>query len=122
MFPSGQIPTMTPMMDFKAFIESEMRQRRMSQREFAEYVGISHQTINRIVAGDAPEPSLSVLVRLARKTHTDLCSLIALLYPDESRGNARARIIAERIAQLTPAQQQIIDNVLIGITSSQDNN
>lgn len=110
-------------MNLKDFIESEMLQRGMSQREFAQMVGVSNQTISMALDSvNAPEPSLKFLVRLARATSTDLCSLVALVHPNEVRIDARARIIAERIAQLPPDKQELIDAMLVGFLRSKPGN
>jgi transcriptional regulator with XRE-family HTH domain len=89
----------------------------MSIREFARQSGIAHTVLNKILAGEADEdsyPSVATLVKLARYTHVDVCTLIALLAPDVARIDARARAIAERIGQLPPVEQEIIDAYILG--------
>jgi transcriptional regulator with XRE-family HTH domain len=108
-----------------AFIHAEMLRRDMTAREFAEYVGVTHSTINKFLnhgisntyAGKpVGEPSVDFLVKLARATHTDICSLMALIAPDVTTTNAEAQVIAERIARLPPDKREIIDSFLLGLT------
>lgn len=94
-----------------SFIQQEMQKRHMSQRQFAMMVGVSNQTISRAVSfnNDNFDPSLEFLAKLARATHVDICTLVALIYPEDSSISGRARLLAERIDRLPPEVQEIID-------------
>lgn len=95
-----------------AWMMDEMQARRMSQREFAEFVGVSHVTISRAVssAEDPPEPSPDFLIRLARATHTDVLALFLLAYPEAAplaNDSAAARLAGDQFEKL-PSHVQIV--------------
>lgn len=96
----------------KEFIEGEMRRRDMSARQFAEFVGVAHTTINRAIdPSEATTPSPDFLVKLARATKINLSSLIALIMPEveTTRVDARSQMLAERIAQLPADKREIAE-------------
>lgn len=103
---------------FTGWIEDEIRKRDMSLRDFATFTGISHGTLSLILNPKSKEdryPKFDTLLKLARATNTDLCSVVALLAPDETRLNARVMILAERIANLSPEKQEVVDAYLLGL-------
>jgi transcriptional regulator with XRE-family HTH domain len=105
------------------FIEQEMHRREMTMRQFADFVGISHATISRTLDPIKPtEPTIDVLVKLAKATGVSLSSLIALLRPDldEIDIDPRARVLAERIASLPDAKREIAETYLLGILLKED--
>lgn len=96
----------------------------MSAREFAEYVGVPHSSINKFLnhgitdtyAGKpVGDPSVDFLIKLARATHIDICTLMALIAPDVTARRAEAEIIADRILNLPPEQREIVDTFLSGL-------
>lgn len=100
------------------WILEEMATRDMSQRKFAELVGVSHATLDRILRPKREEdkyPSVQTLIKMSRKTGTDLCTLIALVSPEDAHIDAEARVIAQRIAALPPDKQSQIDTFLLGL-------
>lgn len=106
------------------FIRHELRQRKMSARQFAEHVGVSNTTINRAVDynKEPPTPSLDFLVKLSKATGTSIYDLVELVIPDMARTDVdlEARILARRIRQLPKEKQEIIETFLIG-TALQSN-
>lgn len=108
-----------------AFIHAEMVHHNMTAREFADFVGVTHSTINKFLnhgisntygGKQVGDPSIEFLVKLSKATHTDICTLVALVAPDVSNTNARAHIIAERISRLPPEQQDMMDSFLLGLS------
>lgn len=100
----------------KGFIEEEMRQRDMSARQFAEFVGVAHTTINRAIdPTDPTTPSPEFLVKLAKATRVNLSSLIALIMPDVETTtiDARSQVLAEKIAQLPPDKREIAEAFIL---------
>lgn len=106
------------------FIHAEMVRRDMSAREFAEFVGVTNSVINKFLnhglsktyAGKpVGDPSVDFLVKLARATHTDICTLMALIAPDVTARKAEAEIIADRILNLPTEQREIVDTFLRGL-------
>lgn len=104
-------------MTLKDFIAEELKRRNLTIREFAKEVGVSSSTIVRTMSKKPPEPSLEFLAKLARYTHTDLCSLVALIHPDATTVNAEAAIIANRVAQLPPERQEMFDEFILWLSS-----
>lgn len=108
--------------NLRTFIEQQLRERSMSAREFARFVGVSSSTISRAMAHDnTSEPSLTFLSKLANATNTDLCTLVELIVPN-SRGNINPQIIriAERIDKLPVSAQELLDSVIFGLSLQRD--
>lgn len=103
----------TGMNNLGDFIATELRQRNMSARQFAEYVGVTHPTITKAMYSEPPEPSLEFLTKLALATHIDLCTIVALVKPDATNIRPGTHLIAERIARLPTADRDLIDGFLI---------
>lgn len=101
------------------WILDEMKRRDMSLRKFAELLDVSHATLDRIMRPKREEdkyPSVQTLIKMSRASHTDLCTLVALLSPQDCGINADVQLIAQRIAALPPAKQRQIDAFLLGLT------
>ncbi len=99
------------------FILDEIKKRDMTANQFASLVGVSHTTIGRLIEpGDKTLPTLDFLMKLSEATHTDICNLVALVAPRNTLTNARAQVIAERIARLPPDKQEIVDTFLLGLS------
>lgn len=105
------------------FILEEIKKRSTTAREFADEVGVSHTIINKFLnhglsdtyAGKpVGEPSLEFLVKLARATHVDVRTLIALIHPEIGDIDPNDLILAERIGNLPEDQKSFIDNFIIG--------
>lgn len=100
------------------FIESQLKQRQMSAREFAKFIGVPHSTVSRYrrhVTGnnDIYTPSGDFMYRLAKATHTDIGYLWRLVYPDlPPPGNGitdeTAMEFAKVIESLPDATRQLI--------------
>jgi transcriptional regulator with XRE-family HTH domain len=106
------------------YIVTEMKKRNMSARQFAQLVGVSNTTINRLIDKDEPdEPTLDFLVKLARATHIPLVPLVELSYPDlvdpNQELNPQARILAQQIEQLPPQAQDAITMMIRGLLNTE---
>lgn len=100
----------------REFIEEEMRRRDMTANQFADFVGVAHTTIGRAIDQRRPTtPSPEFLIKLAKATGISLSSLIALVIPEAEHieVSARSLLIAERIGQLPPDKQEIIDSLIL---------
>lgn len=97
------------------YIAQEIRKRDMSDREFAEFVGVSNATIHRAMSPDAPTPTLEFLQKLARKTGVDICTLVGLVMPDDTRRTPEVELIASRVSQLPAEKREFLDDILIGL-------
>ena len=107
----------------KQFVKDEMELRGMkSAREFARFVDVAHVTINRILdeRNEQPyEPTLDILIRIARATGKDISSIIYMLYPDLKSNvvSPSANLLAQQIEQLPEDEQRIIRQFMFGRTA-----
>lgn len=100
------------------FILSQMKERNMSFREFADFVGISQSTISRMIRANKPTvPTVELLAKLAITTHTDIIELIDLAYPgimEKARLSATAQVIAQRIDNLPKEKRDALIALFFG--------
>lgn len=90
------------------FIVREMKKRGMSEREFADFIGVASSTINGYVSEAKTrhhEPSLRFLKQLGEKTGVGMKLLLPLAYPDlarelETEVAPRLLALAERLGEL----------------------
>ena len=106
------------MNEFRQFVLDQLKKRHESNREFARRVGVSNQTINRLVDERyevAPTPE--TILAIAQATGVSAVVLFEMAYP-EARQNALsadARALAQRIEALPPEQRAMIAALLRGI-------
>lgn len=100
----------------REFILDEMHRRRMSGREFANFVGVANSTIVRATdyQRTPPLPSLEFLGKLARATSVDICTLVAFVYPDLTNTHAQVSVIGILASQLPAERQDAIMAMLRG--------
>lgn len=104
---------MTPLTEF---IEGQIKNRHMTEREFARFVGVSNSTISRARGDDAPEPSLEFLVKLSKATGHSLLSVLKLAFPDADLAiDEQSVMLAERIAHLPPDKREIAEAFILGM-------
>ncbi len=112
------------MMTLGEFIQSEIKRTNLSMREFSQKVGVSHMTIskyslyglgNTYAGRTIGEPPLSFLAKLAKATSVDLCTIVALIYPESTMADPVAGILSSRIRRLSPEQRQLMDTFLRGL-------
>lgn len=98
------------------FLQNEIRQRGMNNHQFAEFVGVEPQVMDKLLEDDFKStgyPSIKVMVKLSKVLDVDIGRIIALIEPDATNIRERARLLAQWIEQLPPEQQQIIDQFLL---------
>lgn len=94
------------MNELKAFLQSELKRRDISMRQFADMVGVSHATISRLVAPDTEEVNVSLefLLKLSKTTGTPLTLLIKMVDPEvpveTGALSASGYLMAQRIESL----------------------
>ncbi len=106
---------MKPIKTLRDFIEAQLAQLHVSKLRFAKMVGISHSALNKLLSDNPPEPTVTLLWRIARATDTDMITLIGLAYPDVVIGNnlsPSARIIAQKAAHAPEHVQDLIWRLL----------
>jgi transcriptional regulator with XRE-family HTH domain len=101
------------------FLQDEMRQRDMSNFAFAEFIGVSHTTINRFVdfgVEDVGYPSLDFLIKLARATEKDMRYIITLVAPDDVLWSTDPTPedvqLSQKIAHLDESYRKIVEYVV----------
>lgn len=101
------------------FVLAQMNMRDMSARAFADFVGVSHASINRLLAYDEepPEgyPSLDVLIKLSAATSIDLRVIVGLVAPASIKGevgDVEAMILSQEIEHLSPDARSTIDALI----------
>lgn len=96
----------------REFVLLEIRKRDMSARQFADLIGVSHSTINRLLDTEKDHlPGIELMIKLSDATHIDLCSLMLLAYHAEMKSNqlsGKYRIWAQRLEQ---APESIVEAV-----------
>lgn len=97
------------------FINDQIRSRKISMREFADLVGVSHATISRLVnKADPPMPTLDVLAKLASATNTDPCALFGLIYPDlVITLDPESQILASQIGKMPDDAKDVIKTLVV---------
>lgn len=103
---------------FTQFLIDQADQRKLSARKFAAFAGINHEVITRFM-NNAPSdevgyPSLSTLRKLSDATNVSLLTLIALAFPGGTNLdiNTNIRLLAEQIAQLSPADRVLVEGFI----------
>ncbi len=100
------------------FIDQEIHKRKMSVREFADFVGVTHPTIIKFREHgkkDVGNPSIEFLIKLAQTTNTSLIALLAIAFPDAAPLldiDTDTLILSQRIEKLPDHIRQAIDDLL----------
>lgn len=106
-------------MNFSEFLEAQMKQRDMSARQFAEFIGVAHSTITRAIDPRSPtSPGLDFLLALAKATGTNLGALVELAYPDvasQTALSAKTLLLAQRIEHLPDKIRTAILTLLLEV-------
>lgn len=96
----------------RRFVLDQMKQRDMSARQFAAFIGVSNDTINRMVNDqDDSYPSSESLVKLAKATRSDLTAIFGLAFPDVAALTAAdpdSILLAQQLRQLPQTAQDFI--------------
>lgn len=101
----------------RGFILAEMNRRKLSMRQFAALIGVSHGTVSRFMADVEALPTLDFLVKLSRGTNADLVALLGLVYPEDVRqydGDPEGRIFLKRYKELPEETREFIRRALMG--------
>jgi transcriptional regulator with XRE-family HTH domain len=100
------------------FLDQEIHKRKMSVREFADLVGVTHPTIIKFREHgkkDVGNPSIEFLIKLAQATNTSLIALLAMSFPDAVPlldVDADTLILSQRIQKLPDHIRQAINDLL----------
>jgi hypothetical protein len=101
------------------FLVQEIQKRGMTNYSFAQFIGVSHTTINRLVdlnEGDAGYPTLDFFVKLAESTQTDIRYLITLVVPEnvlfDTEISEQYLHLSKRIEMVSPPYRKIIELII----------
>ncbi len=107
----------------KEFIEQQLRDRYMSARQFADLVGVSNTTINRLISSKPNEdrtPKVDVLLKISKATNTSIIYLLNIAYPeiqkplaDAMRTSTDTLLLSQRIEQLPEHIREAIDTLIM---------
>jgi transcriptional regulator with XRE-family HTH domain len=102
-------------MELKDFIAQEIKRRSLSMREFAKAVDVSSTTIVRALSDNPPTPTLDFLEKLSTYTHVDILTLVAMVKPNATRLNPSAMLLVDRISNLPPDKQTMVNALIQGL-------
>lgn len=104
------------------FINEEMKRRDMSIRQFADFLGVTHPTVSKIIdPRDPKRPSLEFLIKLADVTQSDIRDLVAMVAPEVAGESANVAALSARFRRLNKEQQEIIDRLIAGFALQSPN-
>lgn len=99
------------------FINNEMEARKLSIREFAKLVGVSHTTLIKHIEHPETRPGLDLLEKLSNATGASLETLVKIVSPEfaaKSRLSPRVLLIAEKLNEFGEEAQEFF----LSMTSS----
>lgn len=105
------------------FIQSEMQKRNMSARQFAQFIGVSHGTINRFLdfgTKDVGYPSVDFMFKLAKATETDVGTLMAMIEPNPAPIDPETLAVAQQFQQLSEAERKLIFAAIRGLLAERE--
>jgi transcriptional regulator with XRE-family HTH domain len=118
-----------PFLNYLAdFLHEEMQKRNMSNHAFAEFIGVSHTTINRLVDVEHKDnnyPSIEFLIKLSRATKVNIRDLITLVAPEDTYTDTveppRFMPLSERLERLPERYRQVIEMIAdLGLNETED--
>jgi predicted transcriptional regulator len=99
-----------------------MRQRKMSVREYAEFISSTHPTVSKYIGKKQKVIQWDFLMKLSRSTHTDIGYLAQLAAPElVYEGIPSTNVIAERINQLPLSHRRAIIDMVNAYLYQQEN-
>lgn len=108
------------MLTIQKFIIEDMTRRKMSLREYADFLGVTHPTVSRYAHDEHKEVQWDFLLKLSRATRTDIGYLARLAAPDVAFENVPdTNLIAERINQLPLTYRKTIIDMVEALLAQQ---
>jgi DNA-binding Xre family transcriptional regulator len=109
-------------MALKDILSQQLRDRRLSGREAATQIGITHTTMRRLLDGGKVE--LDTLVKVSDWTGISISSLVNIVFPEDSKslvGEITALVEAEpRLREVFEQAKKELDNGNIDIDDLRD--
>lgn len=97
---------------FQDFLKTEIKKRQLTPRQFAFFVGVDPSTMTRALdEKKPPAPTVEFVVKVARATHTNAMTLMAMAYPEiaeETNINPSWLLLAQQFEQLPEDFRNVI--------------
>lgn len=107
------------MLTIAEFIKQDMKQRGMSIREYADFIGSTHPTVSKYIEG-GNHIQWGFLVSLSRATHVDIGTLARYAAPEVAFEDVPdTRAIMDRINRLPPTYKKTIIEMIDGLLYQQ---
>lgn len=109
------------MITMSEFLLQEMKRRGfVSARAFADWLGIAHTTINRMLnEKDSSDPNAKTMAILSKKLDVPIETLFVIAYPEiddaQLSQDPEALALAQQIVNLPPQERQVIESAIIGM-------
>lgn len=98
--------------EFGLRISTALKNRRMTQKELAERIGVTEAVISRYISGER-EPKPDVLANIATALHTTSDYLLDI-ESDEFNHSKVCRMIARNASSMTEQEKRELINALFG--------
>ena len=108
------------MRTLKDFVEEEIKKRDISISEFARQADVAKTTVNNILNDKGGYPHIATLVALAKYTGVPVSALFDLTVGEDVT-RAQAYILAQRILELPLDKQELLYDLLSGVSLKQVN-
>lgn len=103
-------------MTLAEFIMSQLKERDMSMRRFAQFIGVSSTTIsNALNPNKNIMPGTDFLTKLADATNTDIGVIVSMAFPELTSLDTATMLLAIQIKELPEAQQATIRQLMKGM-------
>lgn len=93
-------------------IAEQLRNRRLTQKELAERIGVTEAVVSRYISGER-EPKPEILANIATALHTTSDFLLGIETEEYSHSRVR-RIIARNASAMTDQEKRELINALFG--------
>lgn len=107
-------------MTFRELILLQTKARKMSLREFADFIGVASSTVIRAVDERNPtRPGLDFMLAFSKHTKIPIDQVITIAYPEfvaeQERLSADAELLAQRIKKLPEEKRRLLEIFLNGL-------
>jgi DNA-binding XRE family transcriptional regulator len=104
---------------FREFIFEEMKKRDMSARQFAEFLGVTHDTVNRMLTHKEDYlPSIDTAIKVGEKLGINPAVVLTLAYPDLDFSITGDQLLFSERFNKAPKEIQNAVKILLASTSS----
>jgi transcriptional regulator with XRE-family HTH domain len=104
-------------------INDELDRRKLSMRELATIVGISHSTLSRIMDETRTDysPDTETFVKIAYGINLKASTLMAIVTDESEAERDESLLIADQINSLPDSSRQVINQIIVGFHNGNSN-